>query len=316
MTIIVTKTRNNKKYHYLQKSVRIKENIYTLNAFIGAGDITEKEKNKLKIQFMPKLLEKERELLNRHNYKKYTYLTRKKAETIELVSKKYFEKINPTNPAYNSYKEYFITHLTYNSNAIEGSTLTLSNVDDVLNENIIPKNTTKTEFYEAKNSKDAIKFIENYVGDLNEQFIKQIHKILMKDILDNSGNYRNIQVYIRGTTFIPPNAKNINVKMKNLINWYHSNKKQYHPLELAAIIHTDFETIHPFIDGNGRVGRLLINYILLKNNIPQIIIEVKNRRKYLNLLKEFQTSKKNNYENIINFLYTTLTKNMKDQKII
>ena len=316
MAYITTKIINSKKYHYLQKSVRIKNKVFTINAIIGTGELDKSKLNKLKIQFMPKLIEKERELLNRHDFKKYTYLTRKKAETIELISKKYFEKINPSNPAYNSYKEYFITHLTYNSNAIEGSTLTLSNVDDVLNENIIPKNTTKNEFYEARNSKDAIKFIEEYVGDLNESFIKQIHKILMKDILDEAGNYRNVQVYIRGTTFIPPNPKNVNIKMKSLVNWYHTNKTQYHPLELAAIIHTDFETIHPFVDGNGRVGRLLINYILLKNNIPQIIIEVKNRRKYLNLLKVFQTSKKNNYDNIINFLYTTLTKNMKDQKII
>ena len=317
MAFVVTKTINRKKYHYLKKSIRIKDKIFTISALIGTGELNKKELDALKTQFMPKLIEKERELLNRHKFQKYTYLTRKKAETIELVSKKYFEKINPLNPAYNSYKEYFITYLTYNSNAIEGSTLNLSDVDAALNENIIPKNTSLQEFYEARNSKEAISFIDSYNGDLNEQFIKEIHKILMRDILtDSAETYRTVQVYIRGTTFVPPKPGEVEKKMNTLLSEYRKNKKQYHPLELAAMIHADFETIHPFVDGNGRVGRLIINYILVKNNIPPIIIEVKNRKKYLKILKEFQTSRKKDYDKILLFLYTTLIKNMKDQKII
>ncbi|MCK4550627.1 MAG: Fic family protein [Candidatus Aenigmarchaeota archaeon] len=317
MAHIVTKTKNNKKYHYLQKSVRIKNKVFTISALIGTGELNEKELNARRTQFMPKLIEKERELLNRHKFQKYAYLTRKKAKTIESISKKYFEKINPLNPAYQSYKEYFITYLTYNSNAIEGSTLNLSDVDAALNENIIPKNTSLQEFYEARNSKEAISFIDSYAGDLNALFIKEIHKILMRDILtDSAGQYRTVQVYIRGTTFVPPKPGEVEKKMNALISEYHKNKKQYHPFELAAMVHADFETIHPFVDGNGRVGRLIINYILTKNNIPPIIIEVKNRRKYLKILKEFQTSRKKEYNNMILFLYATLIKNMKDQKII
>ena len=102
------------------------------------------------------------------------------------------------------------------------------------------------------------------------------------------GQYRTLQVYIRGVDWTPPDPKQVRLDMKNLLSWYTKNKNKIHPVVSAVYFHVGFETIHPFIDGNGRVGRLLLNFILHKNNYPMANIPLADRNTYYKVLEQAQ----------------------------
>jgi len=147
------------------------------------------------------------------------------------------------------------------------------------------------EINEALNHKKAFDFILNYKGDINKQFILDLHSFvvketLRKDLESQIGKFRTVQVYIRGAKWIPPKPEDVPNEMKTLLAWYSQNKKKLHPLILAAYFHTAFEQIHPFVDGNGRVGRLLMNFILHKNGYPMINIPNKIKQRYYSSLEK------------------------------
>jgi Fic family protein len=149
------------------------------------------------------------------------------------------------------------------------------------------------EINETLNHKKAFDFILNYKGDITKEFICELHKIVVKDtlkpeLIPQIGCFRNIQVYIRGTKWLPPKPADVPKEMKSLLFWYSNNKEKLHPLILSAYFHTGFETIHPFIDGNGRTGRLLMNFILHKNNLPMINIPNSIKHKYYEALESAQ----------------------------
>jgi len=185
------------------------------------------------------------------------------------------------------YLEDLITRSTYNSNAIEGSTLTYAETYAILyNDNsfkILGKE--PREIYEAINHKNALELVfENLKSskELDERFIKQINETINKNIKETEG-YRKIQVFIRGSEHIPPSPE----KIPNLMNYFvynYTNDKQ-NIFDKIAKYHIEFEKIHPFEDGNGRTGRLLLNYELIKNNISPIVITKEERVKYFELIK-------------------------------
>ncbi len=132
--------------------------------------------------------------------------------------------------------------------------------------------------------------IHNILGlEINKKFILELHRLvakntLRKELSSQIGKYRTLQVYIRGVEWLPPKPEQVPKEMASLLRWYSSNKNKLHPLILAAYFHSAFETIHPFVDGNGRVGRLLLNFILHKNKFPMVNIPNRVKHKYYSAL--------------------------------
>ena len=186
-----------------------------------------------------------------------------------------------------SLEENFKLEWTYNSNAIEGNTLTLKETKVVL-EGITIGGKTMREHLEAINHKEAIEFLEElvqYNNELSEMDIKNIHAIVLKGIdNENVGRYRTENVIISGASHIPPDAIIVPESMEKLIYRYDEWKEKYHPIIVAALLHAEFVKIHPFIDGNGRTARLLMNFEVMKNGYPPIIIKNEERHKYYDAL--------------------------------
>lgn len=186
-----------------------------------------------------------------------------------------------------SLEENFKLEWTYNSNAIEGNTLTLKETKVVL-EGITIGGKTMREHLEAINHKEAIEFLEElvqYNDELSEIDIKNIHAIVLKGIdNENAGRYRTENVIISGASHIPPDAIIVPESMEKLIYRYDEWKEKYHPIIVAALLHAEFVKIHPFIDGNGRTARLLMNFEVMKNGYPPIIIKNEERHKYYDAL--------------------------------
>lgn len=191
------------------------------------------------------------------------------------------------------YIEDFITRSTYHSNAIEGSTLTYAETYAILyNDNSFKIEAKEPrEIYEAINHKKALelvlKSIENN-EDFDDRLIKKINETINKDIKDTIG-YRTVQVFIRGSEHVPPSPE----KIPNLMNYfiYNYNNDTDDIYTKIAKYHIEFEKIHPFEDGNGRTGRLLINYELIKNDLPPVVISKDDRVKYFELIRNNDTIK-------------------------
>ncbi len=184
------------------------------------------------------------------------------------------------------YLEDLITRSTYHSNAIEGSTLTYAETYAILyNDNSFKiQGKEPREIYEAINHKKALELVINNLqnGDIfDERFIKTLNETINRNIKDTEG-YRTVQVFIRGSEHIPPAPE----KIPNLMNYYiyNYNNDEQDIFTKIARYHIEFEKIHPFEDGNGRTGRLLLNYELLKNNTPPVVISKEDRVKYFEFL--------------------------------
>lgn len=186
-----------------------------------------------------------------------------------------------------SIRDKLLLDWTYNSNAIEGNTLTLVETKVVL-EGITIGGKTLREHLEIINHKDAILYIEEIVQNeqkFSEMLIKNIHRLVLKGINDEfAGLYRKENVVISGAKHIPPQHYLLVDEMELFVKWYWEIGVNLHPIERAAKVHTEFVKIHPFIDGNGRTARLLLNLELMKNGYPPIIIRNENKVKYYNAI--------------------------------
>lgn len=187
---------------------------------------------------------------------------------------------------------------TYHSNAIEGNTLTLRETKVVL-EGITVGGKSLREHFEATNHHDAIQYIEEIVSKqetLSEWQIKNIHSLVLKSIAnEDAGRYRRENVAIAGASTTPTDFLHLGEEMQQLITWY-EQAGQMHPIERAAELHTRFVKIHPFVDGNGRTGRLLLNFELMKAGYPPAVIRKEDRLAYYDSLDEACVS--GNYDGI------------------
>ena len=186
--------------------------------------------------------------------------------------------------------EDIILRWTYHSNAIEGNRLTLLETKVVL-EGIAVGGKTLKDHFEAINHRNAIYYVEDIIRKeepFSEWQIRNIHQLILKNIDDeNAGRYRQQNVLISGATTTPPDYTLLNDKMAQLVDWYNSEAHTLHPIERAAKVHADFVGIHPFIDGNGRTSRLLMNLELLKAGYPPCVITVENRLAYYEALDQW-----------------------------
>ena len=175
---------------------------------------------------------------------------------------------------------------TYNSNGIEGNTLTLRETQVVL-EGITVGGKSIKEHLEAINHEKAILFLDDLVKDnepISEWNIKNIHQLVLKDIdNENAGRYRKENVTIKGATHIPPDYLKLPELMEKLILTYNT-WSEYHPIIQAALLHGELVKIHPFVDGNGRTSRLLMNLVLMNNGYNPVIIKKESRLKYYEAL--------------------------------
>lgn len=184
---------------------------------------------------------------------------------------------------------------SYHTNAIEGSTLTLREVTALIEHDKIPDKDSG-DVSEARAVVAAIEYVRKRKPALSLDLIKKLHEIVFKETKDFAGQLRplGVEVVIRnGQGLIvhrgAPSNK-IEKMLKDLIDWYKKNKEKYSGILLTAVVHNQFENIHPFQDGNGRVGRLLMNTILLKHKFPPINIEFSHRQEYYRSLQEYQNN--------------------------
>lgn len=193
-----------------------------------------------------------------------------------------------------------ILRWTYNSNAIEGNTLTLMETKVVL-EGITIGGKSLREHFEAINHRDAILFVEELVQKnqlLTEWDIRNIHQLILKNIdSENAGAYRKVNVMIAGASHTPPEHFLISEQMSL---FFSSINYELHPIERAARIHVDFVGIHPFVDGNGRTSRLLMNLELMKAGFPPVVIPVEQRLRYYQALDKAHVKK--DYADFIQFV--------------
>lgn len=177
-------------------------------------------------------------------------------------------------------QEEFLVEYTYHSNAIEGNTLTLQETALVLEGVTIDRKPLK-DHLEAVGHKDAFLYVLGLVQDgtpFSEKIIKQIHTLVLMDRAEDRGVYRRIPVKIMGAHHTPPEPMLVPEQMTGLIAEFSQSK--LHPLESAALFHLKFEGIHPFIDGNGRTGRLIMNLFLMQSGYPPINVKFTDRRRY------------------------------------
>lgn len=195
---------------------------------------------------------------------------------------------------------------TFESNRIEGNTMTLRETDLVINEGLTISGKSMREHLEVINHQEAIAYIKHLMDKnttLNEREVLSIHNLILRGINpDDAGRYRRVQVMIKGSSYMPPQPFMVSAAMEDFFIWFETNKNTLHPIVLAAELHERLVTIHPFIDGNGRTSRLIMNLILLQNGyvIANIKGDYDSRMQYYNALETAQT--KNNKEDFLLFI--------------
>jgi|SRR3989344_5714254 len=290
MTFISTKIINGKKRQYLEKSIRLpngnskKYSIY-LKDYKPNIDIKEYEKK------LDKDIKKDIIQYSTKFYKKLGIFDEKLIERLEEIKidyKKITKKL--TKKQMEDIIDRFTANFTYESNAIEGNSLTLKDVTMILHEKKISKNNDLREIYETINTREAMELIFKNKLKINEKDIIKLHKIITQNTRISEG-YKKIPNFLLGKDLETTPPENVKQEMDKLINWYNENE-YIHPLQKASIFHGKFEKIHPFEDGNGRVGRLLINIILINNGYSPLIIRKSQRLAYFSCLEAFD----NKYE--------------------
>lgn len=274
--------------YYLSHSFREGNKVHKIRKFLGKN-ISELE--------LKKRVEKAREIILEEiaQYKIISDplrvpLSEKEIDFIQKLQVSQNLKITHlSEKQWNLFSELF----TYNTNAIEGSELDQKEVKEILGRDKWPKK-SKEDIAETYGVNEAIKFIRKTKEHISIKFILDIHKIVFKNSKNFAGEFRKRgeEVVVRDGlgNIVHYGAPQSRIKglLKELIGWYNKNKDKYPALVLAVVVHNQFENIHPFLDGNGRVGRILLNNILIKNNLAPVNIVFKNRGEYYSTLQEYE----------------------------
>ncbi len=289
MVYLTRKKIKGKYYTYLVKSIRFADGTtkkITKLVNSGAGKSVASLEKLYKDYFLEKEIKMNIEYASRKFRQSYIF-SRKEIEKLERIKVSYRHLLRKLDSRQKKdIFDRFTANFTYNTNAMEGNSLTLKDVRIVLFENAVIKGKDLGEIYETRNSRKIADLILKKKFDITGRDIIKIHKIIMRDIDSRSG-YKKIPNVIlslgREIKTTPP--EKVEKEMDKLIEFYNFNLNKMHPLELASIFHGKFERIHPFEDGNGRVGRILINVILIKNGYPPLIIRKSMRSSYISALR-------------------------------
>lgn len=219
---------------------------------------------------------------------KYAYLTDEDAEKLQdlkRVYKKWYGQLSTVERKKTD--EDFIVRFTYNSNAIEGNRLSLRETSMVLSENMVPAGASLNDLNETINSQDCYGFIKKYRGEFKQRFLLKVQGMLTRNTdCRTTGEYRDTDVRISGSDWIPPSHETVRDKMRKVHGWYYAARKRLHPVELAALLHNKLVRVHPFIDGNGRTSRVVLNWILMKNGFPMVCIELRDKFSYYGAIEK------------------------------
>lgn len=257
----------NKIFYYLEHALKMKGKVEKREKYLGKK--------------IPKNIEEiKKEFLNKIYQEKWY-------EKLDLIKKDFKKEFIHLPPEIREkYIETFMIRFTYDTNRIEGGSLTHREVANLLHDNITPANKPVSDIKEAESHKKLFYKMLEYKGDLNLKTILDWHKFLFKDTKPNiAGKIRNYDVYIRGSETKLPSWGFVEGLLKEFFKWYNKNKKKIHPVEIAALAHLKFVCIHPFGDGNGRIARIIMNFILHKNGFPMLNISYKNRSSYYTSLE-------------------------------
>lgn len=221
-----------------------------------------------------------------------TYLNKNIMERIDEKLNE-LEKLRPISSAQvRKLQEQFALEMTYNSNAIEGNSLTQKETFLIINEGLTIKGKPLKDHLEVKDHYEALDYLYNFLKkDKSQTFsevtIRTLHQIVLKDTEPmDAGRYRTGYVSITGSVHIPPDAAEISFQMRELTGWIKKNKNKLHIVELAAIVHHKIAFIHPFFDGNGRTARLIMNLLLMQAGFPMVVILRNDRKKYYDTLSK------------------------------
>ncbi len=221
------------------------------------------------------------------NYK----FTKREVDLIKSIrNKSKFKIFHLSDKDWKAFTEIF----AYHTNAIEGSTVSQKEVVDILDTNKWPFSKPKGEISETYGAAKAIGYMRKTKVHLSLKLMTDLHKIVFENSKSFAGKFRDkgIEVGIKdglgNLIHLGAPASRVSSLLTELVNWYNKNKKKLPGIVLAAVVHNQFEYIHPFEDGNGRVGRLIMNNILLKHKLPPVNISFDSRKKYYKTLSEFQ----------------------------
>lgn len=210
-------------------------------------------------------------------------------------------------------REQFEIEMTYNSNAIEGNSLTLKETFLVINEGITIKGKPLKDHLEVKDHHDALEMVYELVSQdtrptISQHLIRSLHQVVVKKTDEEfAGKYRTSAVFIGGSDHTPPDAIQVPGDMNKLLSWFSKNQKKIHPIELAALLHHKLVYIHPFFDGNGRTARLLMNIVLLKVGYPLAVILKNDRQKYYRVL---QSADQGNMAPLVRFVAQSVERSL------
>lgn len=273
MVSIKKKMVKGKIYHYLEHSMRIGKKIQKKEIYLGRkipNNIEEIKKNLLDDIYREKWYTAVDKI--RKNY------SRNQKEMPKSIREKELE--------------IFATSFTYDTQRIEGSTLTHRETADLLERGIAPKNKPMRDVQEAEAHSDIFFEIIKSKKDLSLREITEWHwKLFSRTKSDIAGKLRTYQVGIGNSKFVPPSPVEVYPMLTEFFQWYNKNKNKLHPIELAALAHLKFVTIHPFGDGNGRISRLIMNFVLNKKKCPMFDIPYEVRNGYYNSLERSQVKK-------------------------
>ncbi|MDN5308918.1 MAG: hypothetical protein PWP14_312 [Methanolobus sp.] len=299
MHIEKRKQGNNTKY-YLSHSYRVGKKTRKIRHYLGLN-LSDQEIEERRAEAEKEIKE---QIQARTDLLKFS-LTRKEIEKLNEYDRE-IEVVHLDADGWKVFTETFV----FNTNAIEGSQVTPEEVHGLLRHH---GEATNSDELEALNVAKAVEFVKNTDEKLSPELIRKLHRLCFEGSKKFAGNFRNVEVVIRNAygevvhRGIP--KEEIISELEELAHWYNDNAEGLKPLVLAALVHNQFEFIHPFEDGNGRVGRLLLNYVLLRHGYPPINILFTDRGRYYHCLQRYSSEDK--LEDTLEFLVEQYRKGLR-----
>jgi len=293
MAYIHVKNIRGKKYYTLRVSVRKGNNVVTRDLCNLGDDLSKVDLVQLEKKYKDEIRKSDKTL--RNFLDKNIYLEKAKGLKLkknEYMSKEQWDEINAILIHYKTkflkldkltreeLFENFILSFAVNSTSIEGNTIGLKEASDLFRYDRVPKGKTLREVFDLKNTRDVLLFLKGSKLKIDEELVVKVHDMLLKNIDERVG-FRTHEIKIFGQLFKPSPARYVRADVKLLVDWYKKNKGKMNPFVLAVLFHHKFEKIHPFSDGNGRTGRVLMNYILDRAGYPPCVITKRFRDDYI-----------------------------------
>jgi Fic family protein len=270
MAYLGKKSVGGKSFYYLEQSFRLNGSIHKREKFIGEA--------------LPRNIAELKRRFSREVRAEFAY------PRLDEIKKGYAaeERSLPASVREKAHRA-FTVRFTYDTNRIEGSTLSLRETADLLDHGITPPKRPLADVLEAEAHREVFRRMLETRKDLSLQLILSWHHgLFSRTKPDIAGSLRDYQVYISGVKYIPPSPVEVYPLLAERFEWYRRDQRRLHPVELAAVLHLKFESIHPFGDGNGRVGRLMMNYVLHRKGWPMLNIPYEKRRGYYSALERSQ----------------------------